>query len=156
MAELNSSIEKLRDIRADRRHIKTMEEKVTVCSENLKSLQDILECKDKYSEQKFNAAARRRAQNLVNENRLRNRKAGAGAKRKLDDIDEELIAKAIEQKTTVHGRRHDMVLYYHKRVKRRLAKHCKLQPSGAWKTNDQVCNNSVQPCKAQEDEITAS
>jgi len=114
MAELNSSIEKLRDIRADSRHIKTMEEKVTVCSENLKSLQDILECKDKYSEQKFNAAARRRAQNLVNENRLRNRKAGARAKRKLDDIDKELIAKAIEQKTTVHGRRHDMVLYYHK------------------------------------------
>ena len=36
MAELNSSIEKLRDIRADSRHIKTMEEKVTVCSENLK------------------------------------------------------------------------------------------------------------------------
>ena len=68
------------------------------------SLQDILECKDKYSEQKFNAAARRRAQNLVNENRLKNRKAGAGAKRKLDDIDEELIAKAIEQKTTEHAR----------------------------------------------------
>lgn len=118
MAELNSSIEKLRDIRTDSRHIKTMEEKVTVCGENLKSLQDTLECKDKYSEQKFNAAARRRAQNLINENRLRNRKAGAGAKRKLDDIDEELIAKAIEQKSTVHGRRHDMVLYYNKRVKR--------------------------------------
>ena len=118
MAELNSSIEKLRDIRANSRHIKTMEEKITVCSESLKSLQDILECKDKYSEQKFNAAARRRAQNLVNENRLRNRKAGAGAKRKLDEIDEDLIAKAIEQKTTVHGRRHDMVLYYHKRVTR--------------------------------------
>ena len=95
-----------------------MEEKITACSESLKSLQDILECKDKYSEQKFNAAARRRAQNLVNENRLRNRKAGAGAKIKLDEIDENLIAKAIEQKTTVHGRRHDMVLYYHKRVKR--------------------------------------
>ena len=60
---------------------------------------------------------RRRAQNLVNENRLRNRKARAGAKRELDDIDE-LIAKAIEQKTTAHQRRHDMVLYYHMRFKR--------------------------------------
>ena len=118
IAQLKSSIEKLRDIRADSRHIQTMEEKVTVYTESLKSLQDILECKDTYSKQKFNAAARRRANNLVNENRLRNRKPGAGAKRKLDDVDEELIAKAIEQKTTVHGRRHDMVLYYHKRVKR--------------------------------------
>jgi len=118
IAQLKSSIEKLRDIRADSRHIQTMEEKVTVYTESLKSLQDILECKDTYSKQKFNAAARRRANNLVNENRLRNRKPGAGAKRKLDDVDEELIAKAIEQKTTVHGRRHDMVMYYHKRVKR--------------------------------------
>lgn len=148
MAELNSSIEKLRDIRTDSRHIKTMEEKVTVCGENLKSLQHTLECKDKYSEQKFNAASRRRAQNLINENRLRNRKAGAGAKRKLDDIDEELIAKAIEQKSTVHGRRHDMVLYYNKRVKRddllNIANYNLLER----KTNDQVCNNSVQSCKA--------
>jgi len=117
-AQLKSSIEKLRDIRADSRHIQTMEEKVTVFTETLKSLQDILECKDNYSKQKFNAAAPRRANNLVNENSLRNRKAGAGAKRKLDDVDEELISKAIEQKTTVNGRRHDMVLYYHKRVKR--------------------------------------
>ena len=118
IAQLKSSIEKLRDIRADSRHIQTMEEKVAVYTESFKSLQDILECKDTYSKQKFNAAARRRANNLVNENRLRNRKPGAGAKRKLDDVDEELIAKAIEQKTTVHGRRHDMVMYYHKRVKR--------------------------------------
>lgn len=118
IAQLKSSIEKSRETRADSRHIQTMEEKVTVCTESLKSLQDVLESKDNYSKQTFNAAARRRANNLVNKNRLRNRKAGAGAKRKLDDVDEELIAKAIEQKTTVHGRRHDMVLYYHKRVKR--------------------------------------
>ena len=103
MAQLKSSIEKLKDIRADSRHIQTMEEKVTVFTETLKGLQDIIECKDNYSKQKFNAAARRRAKNLVNENSLRNRKAGAGAKRKLDDVDEELISKAIEQKTIVHG-----------------------------------------------------
>lgn len=96
---MKTSIEKLRDIHADSRHIQTLEEKVMVCTESLKSLQDILESNDNYPSQKFNAAARRRANNLhvVNENRLRNRKAGAGAKRKLDDVDEELIAKAIEQ-----------------------------------------------------------
>lgn len=117
---MKTSIEKLRDIHADSRHIQTLEEKVMVCTESLKSLQGILESNDNYPRQKFNAAARRRANNLhvVNENRLRNRKAGAGAKRKLDDVDEELIAKAIEQKTTVHGRKHDMILCYHKRVKR--------------------------------------
>ena len=67
IAQLKSSMEKLRDIRADSRHIQTMEEKVTVCTESLKSLQDILESKDNYSKQKFIAAARRRANNLVNE-----------------------------------------------------------------------------------------
>lgn len=91
-----------------------MEEKITVGSESLKSLQDILECINKYSEQKFNVAARRKAQNLIKENRLRNRKAEAGAQRKLDETDEELIPKAIQQKTTVHGRRHYMVLFYPK------------------------------------------
>ena len=83
IAQLKSSIKKLRDMRADSRHIQTMEEKVTVCTESSKSLQDVLESKDNYSKQKFNAAARRRANNLVNENSLTNRKAGAGAKRKL-------------------------------------------------------------------------
>lgn len=94
-----------------------MEEKIDIHNESLINMQSVLECKDKYSRQKFNAIARRKAENLIKENRLKNRKSGAGAKRKLDEQDEELIAKAIEQKTTVHGRRHDMVLYYHKRLK---------------------------------------
>lgn len=116
--ELRSSIEKLKVIRGDSRHIESMEGRLTVCKEGLKSTQDVLECNDKYSEQKFKAAIKRRARNLVDESRLRSRKAGAGAKRNLDEMDAELIAKAIEQKTTVHGRRHDMVMYYHKRLER--------------------------------------
>ena len=115
---LECSIDKLKKFRSDSRHIKIMEEKITLCNESLKNQQNILDCKDNHSKQKFNAAVKRRAVHIINEKRVKKRNLGAGAKRKLDESDEELTAKAIEQKTTVHGRRHDMVLYYHKRVKR--------------------------------------
>lgn len=115
---LKESYDALRKMRSDSRHLDSISEKITTCNESLTSLQQVLNHSDSYSRQKFNAAARKKSQNLIEQNRLRNRASGAGAKRKLDDIDEELIAKAIEQKTTAHGRRHDMVLYYHKRLKR--------------------------------------
>ena len=116
--ELRSSIEKLKVIQGDSRHIESMEERLTVCKEGLKSTQDVLEYNDKYTEQKFKTAIRRGARTLVNESKLRSRKTGAGAKRKLDEMDKELISKPIEQKITVRGRRHDMVMYYQKRLKR--------------------------------------
>ena len=41
-----------------------------------------------------------------------NRRArSTGAPRALDSEDEELIQKAIEDKSTAHGRRHDAVMY---------------------------------------------
>jgi len=115
---LKTKVDKLKQIRSDSRHIDTLMEQIAVKRESLQNLNDLLECKDRYCAQRFHAASKLRAENLIEENRMRKRAAGAGAKRKLDELDEELIAKAIEQKTTAHGRRHDMVLYYHKRVKR--------------------------------------
>lgn len=115
---MRSSIEKFKVTRGHSRHTEGMEERLTVCEEGLQNTQDVLECNDKYLEQKIKAAIRRRAQNLVNESRLRSRKTSAGAKRKLHEVDEELNAKAVEQKTTVPGRRHDIVMYYNKRLKR--------------------------------------
>ena len=111
---LKESFDALSKMRSDSRHLDSISEKITTCNESLTSLQQVLNHSDSYSRQKFNAAARK-----VSEfDRLRNRASGAGAKRKLDEIDEELIAKAIEQKITAHGRRHNMVLYYHKRLRR--------------------------------------
>ena len=42
-----------------------------------------------------------------------------GPKPKLDEEDEDFIAKAIEDKSSYHGRRHDTVLYTGRRVKKK-------------------------------------
>lgn len=42
---------------------------------------------------------------------MKKRKRSCGAPSLLDSDDEKAIAKAIEEKSTAHGRRHDMVLY---------------------------------------------
>ncbi|CAB3980479.1 RNA-directed DNA polymerase from transposon X-element [Paramuricea clavata] len=75
-----------------------LETRFNLDARSLKTIIDSMETE--YDRQKFNAAARKKSQNLIEQNRLRNRASGASAKRKLDDIHEELIAKAIEQKTT--------------------------------------------------------
>ena len=48
---------------------------------------------------------------IIEEKHVKRRKLGAGAKKKLDSSDEENVAKAIEQDSVAHGRRHDIVLY---------------------------------------------
>lgn len=73
----------------------------------------------KYSKQCFRQAVKRTAAKLMEENRLKRRKLGAGPKEKLDSSDEEDIAKSIEDKSTLHGRRHDTVLYTGHTVRKR-------------------------------------
>lgn len=62
---------------------------------------------------------RRLAKTLIDENRVKRRELGAGAKRSLDTDDEEFIARSIEETSTAHGRRHDTILYSNHRVKKR-------------------------------------
>lgn len=50
---------------------------------------------------------------------MKNRKRSCGAPSLLDSDDEEAIASAIEEKSTAHGRRHDMVPYTNHRVKKK-------------------------------------
>ena len=56
---------------------------------------------------------------LIEDNRIKNRKLGAGAKRLLDSDDEIFIAKVIQEKCTAHGRRTDTTLYADHRVKKK-------------------------------------
>ena len=56
---------------------------------------------------------------LIEDNRIKNRELGAGAKRLLNSDDEIFIVKAIQEKCTAHGRRTDMTLYADHRVKRK-------------------------------------
>ena len=53
------------------------------------------------------------------EQRITRRSLGAGRKRELDSDDEEWLLKCIEDKATIHRRRHESVLYTHHRVKTR-------------------------------------
>lgn len=50
---------------------------------------------------------------------MKNRKRSCGAPSLLDSDNEETIPKAIEEKSTAPGRRHDMVLYTNHRVKKK-------------------------------------
>jgi hypothetical protein len=59
------------------------------------------------------------ATELLEENRVKRGKTCQGAPRALDSEDEEFIQKAIEDKSTVHGRPHDSVLYLNHRVKKK-------------------------------------
>ena len=61
-----------------------------------------------------------KAVQLIEDNRIKRRKIGSqGAPRKIDDQDEEFLAKCIEDKATYHGRRHNLVMYTNRRVKSR-------------------------------------
>ena len=74
---------------------------------------------DTTSKKRCEQCKRRLARNLVEENRVKRRKTSTGAPRALDSEDEEFIQKAIEDKSTAHGRRHDAVLYVNYRVKKK-------------------------------------
>lgn len=71
------------------------------------------------SKKRFQQCKRKLATQLIEENRIKRRKTCSGAPRLMDSDDEEYIKRAIEEKSTAHGRRHDAVLYTNKRVKKK-------------------------------------
>lgn len=74
---------------------------------------------DKEHKQKLNQMRKRRARKLFEEKRLKRQlRTTQGNRCLLDSDDEEFVAKCIEDKATYHGRRHDMVMYTNRRVKK--------------------------------------
>ena len=70
--------------------------------------------------QKKRQMLKRQASSLIESNRLKRRKLPSqGPKWRPDGDDEDFIAKAIEDKASYHGRRHDTVLYTGQRVKKK-------------------------------------
>lgn len=116
--EINTKVAKLGDLLPEtrRKDLETEKEMLTEQAENIKKLQ-IRE--DKYSVKRFNQSRKRLATDLLEENRVKRRRKSTGAPRALDSEDEELIRKAIEDKSTAHGRRHDAVMYVNHRVKKK-------------------------------------
>ena len=90
-----------------------------------------LERRSKQDEQRFNQAAKGTARRLVAEQRITKRRLDSGRKQELDSEDEEWLLKCIEDKATIHGRRHESVLYTHHRVKCRdlpnIANYCRVK-----------------------------
>ena len=86
------------------------ETKKAALSEQIYSLEELLEHKMKYSQRKYKQAINRLTQKLIKENRLKGRKLGARAKPLLDSEDEEFVSNAIASKSTCHGRRKDATL----------------------------------------------
>lgn len=83
-----------------------LHEKIDVLTERQKQVEETLK-----QDKTFQTAVKRTADDLIETSRVKRRKLGAGPKAKIDSEDEEFIARAIEDKSTAHGRRHDMVLY---------------------------------------------
>ena len=76
--------------------------------------------KNKNDSQRLQQMRKRKAVQLIEDNRIKRRKIGSqGAPRKIDDQDEEFLAKCIEDKATYHGRRHNLVMYINRRVNSR-------------------------------------
>ena len=74
---------------------------------------------DQKTSRKVKQATKRIAHDLLESHRVKRRKLGAGPPCLLDAEDEDFIAKAVEAKSTYHGRRHETTLFTHHRVKKR-------------------------------------
>jgi hypothetical protein len=91
--------------------IADLQNKKLALQERIESLEKVESCSDKRNRQKFQQMVKRKASALVSDHTSKRRKLGAGAPSKLDSEDERFIAKAVEEKMTYHGRRHDTVMY---------------------------------------------
>ena len=88
--------------------------------ERIDDVSGLIVPKNKNDSQQLQQMWKRKAVQLIEDNRIKRRKIGGqGAPRNIDDQDEEFLAKCIEDKATNHGRRHNLVMYTNHRVKSR-------------------------------------
>lgn len=86
-----------------------MKKRVDVLKEQIPDTQQQIDCllepdeANKYVKQKVMQRVKRTASELADFHRIKRRKLGSGAPKKLDLSDKEFIAKAIEDKAKYHG-----------------------------------------------------
>ena len=110
MKEAADTMNKKRSIWPEKR-VKDLEESVTLTKEKLNDVQTQLKNEDSASIAKTRKAAKRRAESLLDQSRIKRRKLGAGRPTEMDGDEEKFLLKAIEEMATAHGRRHDTVMY---------------------------------------------
>ena len=107
IGEIEKTMESVRGKWTDAR-VGDLEEQTIALKESLESTMATLERRSKQDEQRFNQASKRTARRPVAEQRITKRRLGSGRKQELDSEDEEWLVKCIEDKATIHGRRHDL------------------------------------------------
>ena len=90
-----------------------------VNEERIADLEMLLISNDGASARRKQKAVRRIALSLVQCVRLKRRRAGAGAKRKMSEEEEIFLSECIEERASIHGRRSEGVLFYGKRLKQK-------------------------------------
>ena len=116
--QIDEKVAKLGDVLAKfrREDLETEKDMLKEGAARITNLQTKQDCSNK---KQFQQCERKLATQLIEENRIKRRKVCSGAPRLLDSDDEEYIKRAIEDKSTAHGRWHDSVLYTNKRVKKK-------------------------------------
>ena len=90
-----------------------------VNEERIADLEMLLISNDGASARRKQKAVRRIALSLVQCVRLKRRRAGAGAKRKMSEEEEIFLSECIEERASIHGRHSEGVLFYGKRLKQK-------------------------------------
>ena len=116
MVEASNTLEKKRNVWPEKR-VEDLEDSIISIREKLNDVGSQLSSEDTSAKEKTRRAAKRRAESLLNESRIKRRKLGAGRPGEIDEDEERFLLKAIEDMSPAHGRRHDTVMYLHHRVK---------------------------------------
>ena len=96
-----------------------LEESIEQLQERKDKVNKLINREDKASENKVKRAAKRVADSLLHEHRVKQRKLGAGRPTEMNDDEKGYLLTCIEEMSTAHGRRHDTVLFMNHRVKAR-------------------------------------
>ena len=101
------------------KHKMELEISSRVNEERIADLETLLISNYGASARRKQEAVRRIALSLVQCVRVKRRRAGAGAKRKMSEKEEIFLSECIEERASIHGRRTEGVLFYGKRLKQK-------------------------------------
>lgn len=115
--QLTQEIDTLKDLQAKKRNtwtcerLQELQEKIETAKKSQEQFLTLQQNKTSYTQQRLQQMQKRTANRLLEENRIKRRRLGAGPHDKVDVECEEFIAKAIESKATYHGRRKETVMF---------------------------------------------
>jgi len=121
--QLSQEIVSMKDLHAKKRNSWTREqlhdlqEKIEAAEKSKEQFVALQQNDTSYSRQRLQQMRKRTANRLLEDNRIKRRRLGAGPADKIDVECEEFIAKAIESRATYHGRRKEAVMFTNRRVK---------------------------------------